>query len=48
MEMCIRDSKRAHLSLELGAFDSFHALVFGDNASDLDIFPDDMCTKVKI
>ena len=41
-------NKRAHLSLELGAFDSFHALVFGDNASDLDIFPDDICTKVKI
>ena len=41
-------NKSSHLALELEPFENYHAVVFGNEQSDLDIIPDELCTKVLI
>ena len=41
-------NKSSHLALELEPFENYHAVVFGNEQSDLDILPDELCTKVLI
>ncbi|MBQ8830005.1 MAG: haloacid dehalogenase-like hydrolase [Oscillospiraceae bacterium] len=41
-------NKSAHLALELEPFENYHAVVFGNEQSDLGIIPADLCTTVLI
>ena len=41
-------NKSSHLALELEPFANYHAVVFGNELADLDILPDELCTKVLI
>ena len=41
-------NKSSHLALELEPFDNFHAVVFGNEESDLSIVPPELSTAVLI
>ena len=41
-------NKAAHLYLELEEFENYHAVVFGNEARDLRILPEEICTAVKV
>lgn len=41
-------NKSSHLALELEPFDNYYAVVFGNEQSDLELLPEDLCTTVLV
>lgn len=41
-------NKSSHMALELEPFDNYHAVVFGNEQSDLSIIPEEMSTAILV